>query len=371
MVETIRFPVLYRKGSTDKVRTWEIYVDNRTIVTETGLIGGKLQESEEVIKEGKNLGQANETTPHEQAVKEAQSRWQFKKDKGYSESLEAAENGVDEITGGYFPMLAKVYDPSKFGDPYPLYHQPKLDGLRATLDGGRFYSRTRKPFRDIPHLRQQLASLNLENEPLDGELYCHELKDDFEQIVSAIKRGSTDHPLLSKIEYHVYDVNLPGWSYTERYGWLLARIPILGSQIKLVPAGILKTPEEVDMWHDHYVDQGYEGLMLRTPEGKYLSDSVRRSGDLLKVKLFSDDEFKIVGFTEGRGKLAGHVGSFVCKHGDETFEVKLEGKQDFLKQCFKDHPLWSGRWMTVQYQGFTNKKNVPRFPVGLRLRETE
>lgn len=370
-MELVRLPMLYRKSSSGKILTWEVHVHGASIITESGMEGGKIKESVEKLEAGKNIGRANETSPHMQAIAEATSRWQKKKDRGYVESLEDAENGVDLIEGGYFPMLAKVFEPENFTGEQPHYVQPKLDGLRATNDKGQFFSRTRKPFQDIAHIREELESLGLIDVPLDGEFYHHDLKDNFEEIVSAIKRGKTEHPLLKEIEYHVFDVNMPNLSFESRLQFLLNRVPFAGVKVKLVETKSVLMPEEIDIWFNHYMRLGYEGLMIRSRHGLYLSDSSRRSDGLLKYKKMHDSEFKVIDIKEGRGKLKGHVGAFVCKHGDKTFEATLEGRQEFLKQCFENHSLWRDKWLTVKFQGFTNKKGVPRFPIGVRLREIE
>lgn len=370
-MELVRLPMLYRKSSSGKILTWEVYVQGASIITESGMEGGKIKESVEKLETGKNIGRANETSAHQQAVNEATSRWQKKKDKGYVENLDDALNGVDLIEGGYFPMLAKVFEPGTILDEEIRYVQPKLDGLRAIHDNGRFFSRSRKPFQDMPHIREELASLGLIDVPLDGEFYHHDLKDNFEEIVSAIKRGKTEHPLLKEIEYHVFDVNLPKAGFETRHHFLMNRVPLAGVKVKLVETKRIMMADEVEIWFEHYMRQGYEGLMIRSSHGHYLSDSSRRSDDLLKYKKFQDAEFKVVDIKEGRGRLKGHVGAFVCKHGDETFEAKLEGRLDFLKQCFENHSLWRDKWMTVKFQSFTSKKGVPRFPIGVRLRELE
>jgi DNA ligase-1 len=113
----------------------------------------------------------------------------------------------------------------------------------------------------------------------------------------------------------------------------------------------------------------YEGAMLRNKDSKYVN---KRSYDLLKLKEFDDDEFEIIGIEEGRGKLAGHVGAFVCKTSDgKTFLAKMSGDTEKLADYFKDHSLWSGKRLTVQYQGLTGKERVPRFPVGKSIRDYE
>ena len=75
---------------------------------------------------------------------------------------------------------------------------------------------------------------------------------------------------------------------------------------------------------------------------------------------------------EGRGKLSGCVGAFTCVTEDKTrFDAKMMGDTEYLRKCFEDHSLWQGKRLTVKFQGLTNKNGVPRFPVGVRIREEE
>ena len=103
--------------------------------------------------------------------------------------------------------------------------------------------------------------------------------------------------------------------------------------------------------------------------GKELSNLLENSY-LQKYKVFEDAEFEITGVEEGRGKLAGHAGSFICvtKEGNE-FKAKLKGKLSDLKEYWENQKQYIGKTLTVQFQGLTNKNNVPRFPVALRFRE--
>lgn len=371
MTDTRRWPLLYRRAVKDKIQTWEIWVEGSKIISESGYANGKLQEAVDEVNVGKNIGRSNETTAHEQAVNEAQSRYQKKIDKGYVTSLDMAMLGKTEIEGGFFPTLASKYEDHKDKIEFPCFVQPKLDGLRAVLDDRALYSRSRKPFRDMPLILDTIETHNLSDYKLDGELYCHDLKDNFEEIVGAIKRENSEHPALEQIEYHIFDVNIPDMPFAMRLALLKQLIGAALWKVKLVETLLVNSHEEIDTMREHYLEEGYEGVMIRSMHGMYVSSASRRTPDLQKYKKMQDAEFRVVGINEGRGKLKGHVGAFVCQHGDVTFKAKLEGKLEFLKQCFEDHSLWRGKWMTVQFQGFSNKNGKPRFPIALRLRETE
>jgi ATP-dependent DNA ligase len=85
-----------------------------------------------------------------------------------------------------------------------------------------------------------------------------------------------------------------------------------------------------------------------------------------------DEEFDIVGVEEGRGKLAGHVGAFICQMDNgKTFKAKMSGDTGKLKEYYEHRKLWMGKCLTVQFQDYTAAEGVPRFPVGLRIREDE
>ena len=109
--------------------------------------------------------------------------------------------------------------------------------------------------------------------------------------------------------------------------------------------------------------------MVRNVHSLYVN---KRSYDLQKVKDFSDEDFVIVGVEEGRGKLAGHVGAFICKTDDgKQFLAKMSGETSRLKEYFENHSLWEGKKLTVQFQGLTGAEKVPRFPVGKAIRDYE
>jgi DNA ligase-1 len=373
------FPMLYKAHKSGALMQWEISVlensDHSTgfdIWTSYGQVGGQIQQTRDLITEGKNPGKANATTAQQQALKEAQARWEKQVKKGYVEDREKAAKGEDDI-GGVLPMLAHRYD--EHGDKilFPCFVQPKLDGIRciAIVENGKalLFSRTRKPITGMPHIQRELE----ERFPtgrlvLDGELYNHEYKTNFEQIVSLVRQeeAAENH---SVVQYHVYDVVLEEEPYQLRQVFLRDIFSAHPStQIILVQTIWVSDAEDVQKMYSNFVEAGYEGAIVRTAEGVY---EHRRSYGLQKVKQFQDAEFPIVGCVEGRGKLAGHA-IFECETEEgQRFNVKLEGSTAHLKELYENPYLWEGKYLTVQFQGFSNKNRVPRFPVGLRIREDE
>lgn len=366
-----KFPILYKKTSTGKIQTWEVWVEGSTMHSQSGQLEGKKVKSEDTIKEGKNIGKKNETTPEEQALLEAESRWKQKKKKGYVESLDDAGEGKvsDLVEGGYLPTLAKSYDKDSKHIVFPCAAQPKLDGIRATYTGkDKLWTRTRKEILGVPHIGKFLSK-NCMFKMLDGELYNHYYKDDFETITHIVKQTKKLAEDYDLVEYHVYDIpsDKPFHERMEDMKTLKKIADKIVSPIKVVETVICKNEEELMAFKDKCLEEGYEGAMVRNLDAPY---EYKRSKHLQKLKVFEDAEFEIVGVTEGRGKLSGHAGSFICRTEEgEEFQAKLKGKLSDLRQYYTDFDSYKGRLLTVQFQGRTNKNNVPRFPVGLRIRE--
>lgn len=367
----MKFKTLYKKTATGAIQQWDIEVNSRTILTNFGQVGGKFQSTTDVIKAGKSEGKKNATTAEEQARKEAKSRWEKKKKSGYVESLKGASKGeVDAIIeGGALPMLAKKFEDHYEELVYPVLVQPKLDGGRMTAifdSKGKvsLWTRTRKRITSVPHIERYLERLELKNTNLDGELYNHNLKSDFEKLMSAARKKSPS-PESAKLEFHVYDVMLDtGFEYRlkQLYDMLEMAIP----PIHIVETHTANNILEVQDFYDTFMAKGYEGAMVRQLGQNYQG---KRTSQLLKMKSFKDAEFEIVALEEGRGKLAGHCGAFRCKtkRGDE-FSVKMSGELTKLKEYWENGYDYIGRKLTVKYQDLT-AYGIPRFPVGVRIRE--
>lgn len=376
-------PTLYKKTSTGAIQYWRIAVyedsDHSTayiIETEYGQVGtDSPQTTFDTIYEGKNIGKKNETSVCQQAEAEATSKWEKQKKKGYVESKSDAEKGkVDDlIEGGIVPMLAHKFTDHAHKIKYPAAVQPKLDGIRcvAILKDGKctLWSRTRKPITSVPHIVKAIEETFKMDIILDGELYNHAFKANFEHIVSLVRQEdpAPDH---EDVQYHIYDLanNDP---FVDRNTLLASHW--FGNEpngpLHLVPTLWVKTEDEVMEHFARFRKDGYEGAMLRNINSKYVN---KRSYDLQKVKEFDDGEFPIIGIDEGRGKLAGHVGAFVCRTpSGKEFLAKMSGETTKLREYFLDHSLWTGKVLTVQYQGLTGKEGVPRFPVGVVIRDYE
>lgn len=357
---------LYKKNLRGTLQQWSISVDGTTIVTRYGMVGGKIQETRDTIKSGKNLGKINETSVEEQAEAEALAKWTKQKERGYSESSETAEEQT--TFGAIDVMLAHTYSKQGHKIVYPAYVQPKLDGIRcvALIEDGSvsLWTRSKKRITSMVHIEDALRRHYSEGHHiLDGELYNHAFRDKFEKIVSHVRKEEPEGS-YTDVQYHIYDLAHLDSTFESRYVRLSNEDYQSDFLIK-VSTEVVLSEDETFRWFEEFKSRGYEGAIIRNSEGKYVGN---RSYDLQKIKDFDDAEFVILSANEGRGKLAGHVAAFTCITDDGTpFDVKLMGDQEFLKKAYEDPSLWEGKSLTVKFQGYTNKNGVPRFPVGVRI----
>ena len=213
------------------------------------------------------------------------------------------------------PMLAHKFDINRVDYSKPVYIQPKLDGVRCLFTKDGAYSRTGKKFMNLAHIELALISFFKKNPDviLDGELYNHKLRNDFEKIISLVRKqkptADDRRDAQHLVQFHVYDYfdGVMYDSYKTRMQQL-ATSDIYDAQIKYVPAyRVYKHEEALNMHHDAYLAKGYEGSILRL-DGIYKHG---RSYDLMKFKDFSDAEATIVGYELGKGKRTGTLGKFL------------------------------------------------------------
>ena len=214
------------------------------------------------------------------------------------------------------PMLAHKFNPDKIDWDKPVYIQPKLDGVRCLFTKDGAFSRTGKQFMNVAHIELQLIPF-FDQHPhtvLDGELYNHELKRDFEKIISLVRKQKPtedDRWEADKlVQFHVYDffmrsTNVP---YRTRMNSLNVS-DIYCRHIHHVPTKKIYSYEEAKESHEIFLLLGYEGSIIRL-NGLYKHG---RSYDLMKFKDFSDAEATIIGYEVGKGKREGHLGKFIMQ----------------------------------------------------------
>ena len=215
------------------------------------------------------------------------------------------------------PMLAYKVDKKPVDWSEKVFIQPKLDGVRCIFTKDGAYSRTGKEFKNLAHIKYDLTDYFRKhpNSVLDGELYNHALKNDFEKIISLVrKQKPTEQDAREAedlVQYHVYDTIAEGVDYEDRFNWLTRYLPIAAT-MTLIKNTVVESQDEAKMLHNVHLAQGYEGSMLRLNK-KY---EQKRSYNLQKFKDFSDTEATIVGYEAGKGKFTGLIGKFFMQDDD-------------------------------------------------------
>ena len=167
---------------------------------------------------------------------------------------------------------------------------------------------------NLAHIELALLSFFKDNPDivLDGELYNHKLKNDFEKIISLVRKQkpTADDRLNAQhlVQFHMYDYfdGVKYDSYKTRMQQLVSS-NLYDAQVKHVPAKLVDSYNYARDIHAEFLDQGYEGSIIRL-DGLYKHG---RSYDLMKFKDFSDAEATIVGYELGKGKRTGTLGKFL------------------------------------------------------------
>jgi DNA ligase 1 len=401
---------LYKIDTTGKLREWTMVIEDACFYAIKGVVGGKLIEDKPRCCEAKNVGRSNETTPQEQAELEAQAKWQKKLDKDYALTpLEAQEQKF------YSPMLAQKYEDRKNETPYPLYCQPKLDGIRCivqrrdttkelqSIDEVELVAKTRngKVIDAVPHILESLRAFFISHPEaiLDGELYNHDLKDNFNKITSLVRKqkptrleSDTDASFEKKekefkerlkegadtIQYWIYDAPQIGGlkentNFFERYDQLNFSLPTKDFEnnhpcLVVVHTAQVHSESQLDEMYALYVGEGYEGQIIRT-DSPYEN---KRSKGLLKRKEFQDAEYRVIDIDEGNGNRIGTAKHLVlwCDNKKTRFNSNIKGSFEYLTEILENKNEYIGKQATIRFFQLT-PDGIPRFPFAVGFRDYE
>ena len=217
------------------------------------------------------------------------------------------------------PMLAYKVGNKDVDWSEKVFMQPKLDGVRCLIqldETGKViaYSRTGKPWLNIRHILKDLKPW-FDMHPdmiLDGELYNHDLRDDFEQIISLVRTQKPTSYMRSKakklVQFHCYDYAHGNEPYARRM-YNLSISDFYSYCVKYVPTWQVTSNGHANMKHKSFLEKGYEGSILRL-NALY---QCKRSYNLQKFKDFHDAEAVIVGYEAGKGKRKGTLGKFLMQ----------------------------------------------------------
>ena len=336
-------PKLYKYTTKGQVQSWEIFVVGPAYFTREGI--HTLTDSELTVCSPKNIGKSNATTAEEQAVLEAQAKWEKKIKSGYNEVLTKEKK---------FFQTMLAYERAKYEKllfTVPTWVQPKLDGMRIYQDEY-LYSRTGEKVVSCPHLEQGFLR------ELDGELYNHSLRNDFNELMSLARKTKPTASDLEKskvLQLHTYDYpGLPNRVFSERHDALtrLVQEDDFGGKIVLVPKYRVYTLEDIEQYHEQFLSEEYEGTMIRLDLGGYEN---KRSKQLLKYKNWQDAEWDIIGITEGVGNRTGCAATVtILINGAVLCYPTMTGTEDFMRAVWRDRDqIINKKQATIKFFGYT------------------
>ena len=241
------------------------------------------------------------------------------------------------------PMLAYPVSDKPIDYNNKISIQPKLDGVRCLIQYDtaprnriKAYSRTGKEWLNINHILEELKPFFAKhpNVILDGELYNHDLKNDFEKIISLVRKTkpTLEDRLESeeKVQFHCYDTIMEHMPFNERDKFIRENLPE-SYCVKHVKTFGVSGESGAKAHHKTNLLMGYEGSILRTND----MYKCGRSWSLRKFKDFSDAEATIIGYVDGKGKREGTLGKFIMQD-DEGIEFGCPPGKGYTYAQLKD-----------------------------------
>jgi len=276
-----------------------------------------------------------------------------------------------------YPVSEKPIDYSK-----PVFMQPKLDGVRCVIQyEGKSsvdprvvaYSRTGKQWKNIEHICMQLKPFfkKYPDVILDGELYNHDFKDNFEQIISMVRKTKPTPEArvesAENVQFHCYDIIDEKLPFDQRIEFVNESLMLMGDSIHVVDTVQIPNQFEAEEMHEVNMKSGFEGSILRTNDVY----ACKRSHNLRKFKDFHDAEATITGWVEGKGKRIGTIGKFTAVDADGIeFGMPVMDKFKYLQDNFENMKSWVGCVATFTYFERT-KANSYRHPLFKCIRNYE
>lgn len=343
----------------------------------SGLINGKKTKSEDFIVDSvKNENKKNERNVLQSALIKTRSLWIKLKESGCLEDGE-----VEQESLLYNAMTAHKF--TQYGDrlTYPVYIQPKLDGVRCLSFYGEgkvnMYSRGLKLFNLVALESELIALKDYPNLYIDGELFHKDMK--LQDIVGESRSGNDEN-----CKYYLYDCfysNKLNEPYDERYKTLEELCSKCNkNKIIIVKNEVCENVKDVNKKYKNYVNNGYEGAMVRSINGLYLTSNKKktselRSLDLLKLKPTTTDEFTCIGFKDGNGKDTGAI-IWICvtKEGKQfnctPKGITYDERKELFINCQKSFKKYKNKLITVEYQDISND-GVPQRAKAIGFRNVD
>lgn len=317
------------------------------------------QSAATIISTGKNIGKKNETNVLTQTLKDIQSKFNKKLKEGYTETEIKKDVGIIP-----YPMALKTYKDHGTKLIYPLYVQPKLDGIRVLAffkdNEVHLYTRRLHEISGFTKLRSSLKAVfvkhkSIQSYILDGELYSHGMN---LQLISGLVRNDSiseqEKEKLSLWLFDMFDIANPKEPFESRMTHM--KIFESSSYVTINETQVAETIDEADLYYDEKISEGYEGIIYKSMNKPYefCFNKEKRSQWYLKRKKQFDSEFEIVDFTEGQGKDSEAIIFILKTKNNVEFHSVPNGtygyRQGLYQQALNDFTVFKGKFAKVQYE---------------------
>jgi len=251
-------------------------------------------------------------------------------------------------------MLAHPYGKKDFDKD--SFIQPKLDGIRCYITKDGAFSRNHKEFKTVDHIKDAFKPLfkKLPNLVVDGELYNHQFKNNFNKIISLVRKQKPNAEEMDEatryIQFHWYDY-YASWhtqdNFRQRNEKIKKEVEKLNSRhIIEVPTYEVSSFEVAKILDDGFLKQGYEGSILRNNKPY----EQKRSYNLQKFKQFNDSEARITGWVEGQGKRTGTIGKFLAvDNNGVNFGMPVMDNYTVMEKMYDIADWYIGKSATFTY----------------------
>ena len=272
---------------------------------------------------------------------------------------------------------------------FPVYVSTKLDGIRCLIIDGVAYSRSLKPIRNkfIQSIIGKQEYNGLDGELIVGNVYD---KDVFQKTTSGVMSEKGE----PRFTFYVFDYFTNNEvDYSKRLERLLERNLYGKDGIVTLHQELCTSKEQVDKLLQRELELGGEGLILRSPIGKYkYGRSTPKEQLSVKVKFFEQDEFVVIGFTErmhnanqakinelGLQERSTHkdnlipmntLGSLILKYGDDSFQMGTGFTDEQRQEIWDNRDKYLGKLASVRYMS-VGLKERPRIPSFIGWRDSE
>jgi len=371
-----KIKILYQKAKTGKIHFWKAWTNGGEVVVEHGTIDGKSVVNR-YTAEPTNVGRANERNAAQQAEFEVKSLYNKRLDGKYCTTIEEANKDK------FLPMTAhdtKV-ETKKAKITYPCYVQRKYNGLRCIANWRNknvfLMSRRNKQFK-VNHIEEQLSSRLDKKDALDGELYNHKISlQETNSLVKKWREGESE--IINFVVYDYPYINGKCLKQKDRIDKLASLKKLFkGTNIIIADVFVANNWDEIVAYEKQFIEEGYEGAIVRTYEGMY--EFGNRSDSLLKVKTFQDAEFEVIDYDVEKSDINGKkidAVVWICKNDMEspdgtikTFEVRPKGTFESRAEMLGNVQDYIGKKLTVKFFDRT-PDNKPFHGVGMVFRLEE